>query len=483
MKDRSVMTMRTACGILLTVSLACLPGSAALPAASVSTNAADLYREAYSTMTNGPAIPWDAMASNTLDEAGSQALGERLRPVLNRIEQAAELPFCDWQLDYSQGPAMLMPHLSPVRQLCKATLWAAVHQPGESSRNTTDLFVMELQMARRLADDPMLISQLCATAAESMYLDAVAKSLKDLAPQDLARLAAATPNPGAGDQWQMAMLSESEGFVGWLIRKIMDAARSNGLDRAGSPDAAEAARGGTNTLVRDIRLCALLDVPGSPLRIGLELKDANNIWLSAGQTKQGITLVSADFERSEAVITRGNESATIHLESGEIVPYEMHLSPAQIKQFFSLMGLDSPATGEEAKPGRLSVTATHSILSELDTIQGIQTEWSKWRGWIPHDELERREKEAMGKVSDFGKAILPSVANAYETFFAARVRNQMLLAAIRQRQGYANALTITPDPTDGKPFEVRLREDGGRELVSRATHRGQPVTLRIGPQL
>lgn len=445
---------------------------------AVATNSAELYMEAYRTLTNGTPLPWDAMTSNTVSAADARALSERLRPVMEQIATAGEVPVCDWGVDYSLGPATLLPHLSPVRRLCQATAWEAAYRASADSTHATDLFLEGLRMARRLESDTTLISQLCAAAAERSCLEALARNLKQIAPQDLARLAAGIPDPHGDERWQNAMFGESDCLTGWLIEHVLDMTRSNRFTQAtGTGDGTT-----TNALARDLRLCALLQVPGVPLRIGLENKDSNNFWLSEGQTRHGISLVSADFERAEATITRGAETAIIHLESGEIVPWEMPLTAAQAAEFLAMVGLDSPTSDASGgKAGRISIGTSREILRELNTLREVQDEWSRWKGWISREELEERERKALNRTGEMGKRMLCSVVNAYEAIYAAQVRERMMLAAIRLQQGDANALAATPDPTDARAFEIRANEGGGYELVSRATLRGQPVTLRIGP--
>ncbi|MFH0953181.1 MAG: hypothetical protein V1873_02505 [Verrucomicrobiota bacterium] len=83
------------------------------------------------------------------------------------------------------------------------------------------------------------------------------------------------------------------------------------------------------SFARNIRMSALLESNDGEIRIGLiDLQSNQNFFLGVGDVENGVELVSADYEKEEAVIKKGDEMALIKLQSGDIQP----LTPEQQRE-------------------------------------------------------------------------------------------------------------------------------------------------------
>ena len=86
-------------------------------------NAADAWRTLFQDMhENNLAIP-----SAYTDEWTSehQSNYEALFPWMQRAREIAMMPICDWEIDFSEGPGTLLPHLGSLREA--AFLLSLIH--------------------------------------------------------------------------------------------------------------------------------------------------------------------------------------------------------------------------------------------------------------------------------------------------------------------------------------------------------------------
>jgi hypothetical protein len=109
-----------------------------------------------------------------LDDAQRAVLAEALQqPIfvdnMALLEQAAELPACDFGLDYSLGPALLLPHLSPIRNVVRLLgLRSALRSTeGDLSGALADVERM-LRISSHLQHEPIIISYLVLVACDSI---------------------------------------------------------------------------------------------------------------------------------------------------------------------------------------------------------------------------------------------------------------------------------------------------------------------------
>ena len=75
----------------------------------------------------------------------------------------------------------------------------------------------------------------------------------------------------------------------------------------------------TQSFARDLRLSMLFEGPGGDVRAGIvDNKAQKSYILKIGETENGVELVEADIEKSEAMLKKGNEIALLSLKEGAI---------------------------------------------------------------------------------------------------------------------------------------------------------------------
>src|SRR5207248_831999 len=96
------------------------PPAASPPAAAPAENAATYYRQAFALLPQKPDDP-DIKA---MKEAGDGpptpaevALVRKYDPAAQLLRRGAAVPRCDWGLDRTKGPDLLITHLQPTRTM------------------------------------------------------------------------------------------------------------------------------------------------------------------------------------------------------------------------------------------------------------------------------------------------------------------------------------------------------------------------------
>lgn len=469
------------CIVAVTIAAGCVTSACAQTAvdalrarvAAVPGNAASIYWQGFDSLTNLTASQRAILggATNATPEE-ADALSRAIQPALRAMEGAAGADVCDWGVDYSAGPAALLPHLMPSRTLVQAAAWEAGRMAQSDAARAVDLTLMGVGMSRRLESDTTLIASLVGVACDKLTVDRMARLLPNLPEDQLKRIAAALGRSAPDERWRRSMQSERDLMAGWFIGRILEMARTNSSDQAvvGLPS-------GTNSLSRDLRLSAMV-LSETRIRVGLDdVVNKRNFWLTPGKTNNGITLVSADFANEEAVISRGGEMAVLHLKGLEIVPFEYKFTPAQLASFREMLG---GAEGASDADLMVKIGGPKGVVDDLLELQKIESDWASLSGWKSSEELSAMQEAAAKRLGPMSRLMLPPLASSYETLFAGQVREQMMRAAIGLRLGDGRALAAYPDPADGKPFEVR-KTAGGYELISRASQKGKPVIVRVGP--
>ncbi|HWB20705.1 MAG TPA: hypothetical protein VG711_10420, partial [Phycisphaerales bacterium] len=99
-----------------------------------------------------------------------------IRPILSRafrsIDSAmrgSRLPYCDFDLDYSQGLELLLPHLGPLRNVARLMHAQALLQLHDNNPSAASATIAAMyRMANHLSADRTLISSLVAAAIFSL---------------------------------------------------------------------------------------------------------------------------------------------------------------------------------------------------------------------------------------------------------------------------------------------------------------------------
>jgi hypothetical protein len=111
--------------------------------------------------------------SGPLSEA-ARALVIKAEPALKLAEEASRLSHCDWELDYSLGHAMPLPHLGRMQELTQLMLLKA--RMAEEQGALEQHRVM-LRMARHVAVTPLLLSRLAGAWIEVGAITSMAAML------------------------------------------------------------------------------------------------------------------------------------------------------------------------------------------------------------------------------------------------------------------------------------------------------------------
>jgi hypothetical protein len=113
---------------------------------------------------------------------------KRNQRAIDLVLTAAEIPNCDWGLDFSQGTSMQMPYLSPHRRVSKIILAdARILAAQGHHRMALSRCLTAYKMAAHAGND-MMISFLVGTSTEEMANECVQAILSEM-PQDRQTLA------------------------------------------------------------------------------------------------------------------------------------------------------------------------------------------------------------------------------------------------------------------------------------------------------
>jgi hypothetical protein len=112
---------------------------------------------------------------------------EQNRPALELAITAAEIPDCDWGLDFSQGTSMQIPHLSPLRRLSKTLLAEAKILASRRQCPTALGRCLTAHKIAAHAGDDMIISFLVAISISEMANESIQAILSEM-PQNLQTL-------------------------------------------------------------------------------------------------------------------------------------------------------------------------------------------------------------------------------------------------------------------------------------------------------
>jgi hypothetical protein len=149
------------------------------------------------------------------------------------LHRGAQMPHCDWGLDYGDGISMLLPHLTKSRDLARlAALRARIElEKGHYKQARGDLAAI-MGLARHVGRDPIMICLLVQYGLEGMVVDLVAPYVLDIkAPPDQAvAMFQALPKAATLEE---SIKSEKFHMARWIIKKLRDEeARQPGAGRA-----------------------------------------------------------------------------------------------------------------------------------------------------------------------------------------------------------------------------------------------------------
>ena len=131
-------------------------------------NAADAWREFFGQM-EGVEIPQGTQSEWTTVELSQY---EDLQPLIIRAKEIAIIPTCDWNLDYSKGLDLLIPHVSDIRQ---AAMLVSFSIQGDTQSENFDSAIMGMEslvgISSHLSDDDLIIGSLVSYSVFSILKD------------------------------------------------------------------------------------------------------------------------------------------------------------------------------------------------------------------------------------------------------------------------------------------------------------------------
>ena len=179
------------------------------------------------------------------------------RPALDLLQQVRDHPAIDFQLNYAEGPSLLLPHLPPLRHCAQSLSVAAMcdlhnSAPGSATANVCTM----LALVQGMHDERLLISQLVRMAITQITLGASWELLQstNLTDVQLAALQRAWERLEFINAAENSMLME-RATTEATIKEMRASARTFhstlGLFGAGAPTAASGA-GGSGDWFEDI---------------------------------------------------------------------------------------------------------------------------------------------------------------------------------------------------------------------------------------
>jgi hypothetical protein len=209
--------------VALGLSLALLPTGPAAAQPDLGANAAMKYWQAFALL---PALDMDQeKVLQDWDKAPLDAavlkLIEKSRPSRVYLHRGAQLPRCDWSLDYDDGFFLLVAHIPKVRTLARLAALHARHEfeQGHGKAGWDDVTDL-LRLARHVETDPLMINQLVGYSIEAIAIEAAAPYLPQLKPILPATAPETLP---AGPTLAQLVLKEKQVGPVWLIRELRQA--------------------------------------------------------------------------------------------------------------------------------------------------------------------------------------------------------------------------------------------------------------------
>ena len=230
-------------GLMFTQTVSVSPLSAADPpagGAATSPNAAVIYWQAFAalpTLEGDEKTKYEAAIKST-----TASVSDDLQPIVARFDiplrdlhRARGVAVCDWNLNYDDGPGLLLPHLQKARELGRAALLRArLRFAAKATNEAVADVVAVLKMARDCGRSPVLISLLVDVAIENMATEVLSANLASFSPQQLDSLAASLKTLPATPSVVDCMRLEGQMFGDWMERFIdAEAAKVNDAKAGG----------------------------------------------------------------------------------------------------------------------------------------------------------------------------------------------------------------------------------------------------------
>jgi hypothetical protein len=160
-----------------------------------------------------------------------QKLPERFGPVVanydnqfSLVRQAAHSTVsCDWGLDFSDGPNLMLPHLARAKAVARTAQLRAVWdlQHGRQDNARADLLAAFV-LGRNAANDGLLISALVQFAMEAINYATIAQNFSEFSPETLKQLVDGFDAAPARHTMSPCITTETSAFYDWQVNKIRE---------------------------------------------------------------------------------------------------------------------------------------------------------------------------------------------------------------------------------------------------------------------
>ena len=208
-----------------TCQFASAADSAATPPATRTTpNAALVYWQAFAvmpTLTDDERKAFEAAVKDPRSKVTPELepVVSRFKSSLKEMHRGTKVTACDWQLDYSEGPHLMLPHLQKARELARAAILRARLRfaTGEVDAAIDDVMAT-LIMGRHCGREPLMIGVLVNFAIEKVSFDVLAEHLPMLSPKQLDGVTNAVAKLPPMASLVDCVKTEGESFGGWIER-------------------------------------------------------------------------------------------------------------------------------------------------------------------------------------------------------------------------------------------------------------------------
>lgn len=165
--------------------------------------------------------------------SGVKELTERSGAALAALELATRVEKCDWQLDISQGPMLMLPHVQKARELARQSDLRARYRfsQGDSAGGVDDIRA-SLHLSRAIGKDQILISMLVQVAIERGAMNVAAAYLPQLSETERKQLLDVCQQSRAGTALVDSLRMEKKVFGGWFKAEFEKATAGKGAEES-----------------------------------------------------------------------------------------------------------------------------------------------------------------------------------------------------------------------------------------------------------
>jgi hypothetical protein len=152
--------------------------------------------------------------------------------LLVRRAARATVP-CDWGIDFSDGPNIMLPHLARAKAVARVAqlraVWNLQHGRQEDAR---DDLSASFVLGRNAASDGLLISALVQFAIEALDYGTIANHFGEFSPETFPQLVDGFDAAPARHTMAACIPTEISAFYDWQLRKIQELQKAHPNDDA-----------------------------------------------------------------------------------------------------------------------------------------------------------------------------------------------------------------------------------------------------------